>query len=317
LIPTHKKVLIIGDIMLDTYVKGEHHRMSPEADCPILNQTNIEHRLGGAANVALNLLHLGQNPILIGLIGDDKNGHTLKSKCQNEDINYHLFLDKDRPTTSKKRFIDDTYKQYLRVDDEWTNDIAGDLEKEVLHYLDSFDFSDIELIIIQDYNKGFLTEKIINKIQIISDTHSIKLCVDPKHNHFQLLSQCDLFKPNLSELSKYLKAELNPRFDEIDSAISNSTLNQKNDIIVTLSEAGIYYKSEAESGIINGQNIENADVSGAGDTVIAILGLLLISGLPIKKTAFIANKCGAKVCQMKGISTIKLTDLQDIMELNV
>jgi len=300
--------------MLDTYIIGEHHRQSPEADCPVLNVTKTEHRLGGAADVALNLLHLEQNPILIGVISQDENGEILKTCCQEENINYHFFVDSDRPTTCKKRFVDADYKQFLRTDTEESKDISSSLESEMISHLDKIDVAQIDLILIQDYNKGVLTPNVIAKIQSMSLENDIKLCVDPKHSNFTLLSKCTLFKPNLKELERHLQKEIAADKNELDQALNTSDLTHNNCTVVTLSENGIYYKFQEESGLIEGQKIRNADVSGAGDTVISILAISLISEMELKNMIILANSCGAFVCQMKGISTIKMPDLQTIAD---
>lgn len=313
MIVKNKKVLVIGDVMLDTYIKGEHRRQSPEADCAILNFNNEEHRMGGAANVALNLANLDQNPILIGVIGDDKYGHVLKEKCQKENFDYHFFVDPSRPTTSKTRFIDHSYKQYLRLDNEVDVDIPPTVEKQVIEFVNLFDYSTIDLIILQDYNKGFLTKDVIKAVQKNAKIHAIKLCVDPKVKNFKLLSSCDLFKPNLKELSHYIGDPLTPDLYSLNQSLQSSDLDNNSTVFITLSENGIYYRSPQQSNHIAGIKVENPDVSGAGDTVIAVLGILLISNLDIDNMAIIANKCGALVCHMKGISTINTTDLQQFI----
>ena len=310
-----KNILVVGDIMLDRYHIGDHTRQSPEADVPLIEQKQIDDRLGGAGNVACNLKSLGLSPILVSVIGDDEVGRVIEQLCSQKFETYHLKTLSDRPSTLKSRIVDQEFKQYLRLDREVTTDLSLQdqhfIENQIIEILEN---QDIQVIVIQDYNKGLLTEGIITKIQALSRDLDIPLVVDPKKKHFSLLSNCTVFKPNLKELSQAVGYKIPPNKEHISLAISDLGLidTQSISIIVTMAENGLFYadQNSGVKGVINGQNIIDPDVSGAGDTVLATLVHSLIAGFSIKKMAEIANTAGAAVCRKKGIEVITLNELK-------
>ena len=309
------KILVIGDVMIDRYIIGEHHRNSPEADCAVLNYERTEDRLGGAANVALNLVKLNQSVSLISVTGED-DGHTIiNNLCSENQIEFKHILDPSRPTTIKKRFVDNDFRQFLRVDIESIEYIEDNIAMEILGLVKEKIRVGLDLIIIQDYNKGLLTEQIIIAVQELCKVHQIKLSVDPKHKHFSLLSNCDIFKRNIKELEFHYNQKIDLDVNSIYEAVAKLNFGKAKMTFVTLAEHGIYYQSGTEKGIIKGVEITDADVSGAGDTVIAILSLLLLIEKSIKQMATIANKCGAFVCKLQGVNCIKITDFQYIIHI--
>lgn len=310
------KILVIGDVMVDRYIIGKHHRNSPEAECAILNYERTEDRLGGAANVALNLAKLNQSVSLISVTGEDDGNTIIKNLCSENKIEFTFISESSRPTTIKKRYVDKDFRQFLRVDIESTENIKDNIVIEILDSVKDKINSGIELIIIQDYNKGLLSEGIIIAIQELCKVHNIKLCVDPKHKHFSLLSNCDIFKPNIKELEYHYGNKIEITANAISNVISELRLEKSKMIFVTLGENGIYYQSGDEKGIIAGIKISNADVSGAGDTVIAILSLLLLTRLSCKELATIANKCGAIVCKLQGVNFIDNIEFQEIIHID-
>jgi rfaE bifunctional protein kinase chain/domain len=306
------KILVIGDVMIDRYIVGKYHRNSPEADCAVLNYERTEDRLGGAANVALNLAKLNQHVSLISVTGEDE-GHTIiKKLCSDNHIEFEHVSDPTRPTTIKKRFVDNDFRQFLRVDIESKEYVHKHIAIEILGLLKDKIKAGLDLIIIQDYNKGLLSEQIINSIQKLCRVHQIKLSVDPKHKYFSLLSNCDIFKPNIKELEFHYNQKIDLDSNSIYEAVTQLNIGNAKMIFVTLAEHGIYYQSDTERGIINGVQITDADVSGAGDTVIAVLSFLLLREKSIKQMATIANKCGAFVCKLQGVNSINISDFQEI-----
>lgn len=298
--------------MLDRYHIGNHTRQSPEADVPLIEQTLIDDRLGGAGNVARNLLSLGLNPILVAVIGEDQEGKILKQLCERTLHQFKLITTPDRPTTLKSRIVDKEFRQYLRLDREVTQEISTPIVEQIIDFINSVVASQsIEAIVVQDYNKGLCTPEVINYIQRLGKEKSIPIVVDPKKSHFKLLSDCTIFKPNLKELSQAAGYNILPDEASISLAIKELDLRNPHYTVVTMAEKGIYYKDSItqKTGIIQGQIISHPDVSGAGDTVLSTLVKTLIDGLSIAKMAEIANQAGAAVCKKKGIDVVKMSEL--------
>ena len=311
------KILVIGDVMIDRYIIGDHNRDSPEADCAILNYSRTEDRLGGAANVAYNLSQLNQEVTLLSVTGDDEGAAILKNLCSTNRINCHALIDPERPTTIKTRYVNDAYKQYLRLDHETTQSISTEIENNLINRITEISKSGIELIIIQDYNKGLLTNRIIDFLQSVCKENNIRLSVDPKHKNFRALSDCDLFKPNLKELEHQYGRKINVNKDEIKNVLKKLDMDKANAVYVTLADKGIYFQQGDDYGIINGLTVTDPDVSGAGDTVISVLSILLLHGLSCNDMAAISNKCGAYVCKEQGVYFVKNTDFQELIHQTI
>ncbi len=305
-------ILIIGDCMIDEYIICAHKRNSPEADVPLLNEIQRTNKLGGASNVAVNVNSLGSAAHIISVIGEDAFGKSLIKISDDLNLNGDYIIDKNRPTTLKSRFIDKDFTQFFRVDKEITDDLDNKIQEKlklkVEEKLRQFSFGGL---IIQDYNKGVLGEEMILFIQDICKKNKIKLFVDPKVNHFELLSHCYLFKPNIKECQSYLNIENSLSIDEILQKL-NSRINASQNLVVTLGSNGIYYKNDAQENHLKGWPIDDADVSGAGDTVISALCHFDLNGLPIENIVYLANKAGALSCSKKGISSISLLELDDL-----
>lgn len=299
-----KKILVIGDIMLDRYIICDHVSQSPEADIPLLKQIRIEDRLGGAGNVCHNLITLGMDTNLISICGDDSDREKLAILLDQLNIKHELILDVGRPTTLKTRTVDSNFKQFYRLDRESCDYISEERESEVINAIDkAMGSNSIDGVIIQDYNKGLITERIIRHIQATTQDSNIPLYVDPKNKHFELLSNCDYFKPNIKELSLWSGHSISPSQVSISKVIIGSELDSAKNIFITLAEKGIYYRTNKGSeGIIPGQRIDDPDVSGAGDTVLAAIVAASLKGLNINKIAQYANDCGAEVCKKRGVS---------------
>ena len=294
--------------MLDRYHIGIHTRQSPEADVPLILQDRIEDRLGGAANVALNLKQMGLHPTLIASVGNDEAGNVLADLCESLIQDVHLAR-LDRPTTLKSRVVDQEFRQYLRLDREQTSDYESDKLAELGALLSS-QLPGASALIIQDYNKGIFTEKFITSVQQMAMQHRIPIIVDPKKSHFRLLSQCTIFKPNIKELSQAYGAPVPPEAEAITKALRALDIKAEQ-TFVTLGAKGIYYQDSKsqEMGIIDGLPVSDADVSGAGDTVLSALTLAHILAQTVQNKASMANKAGALVCEKKGICAISAAEL--------
>ncbi len=305
------KVLIVGDVMVDRYITGKIHRISPEAPVPVLNFKNEENRLGGAANVALNIKSLGAKPILCSIIGNDENGTLFKLLLEKEQIDVdHILMVSDRPTTVKTRLLADG-QQVLRVDRETTTDITDDIKDKIIQQIQSIIIhSSIDCIILQDYNKGLLTRDLIEHIIQLSKDYSIPILVDPKSKNFFVYQGVTLFKPNLKEVRAATQLEIESTIDSLRKASTfiRSQLNHKITMI-TLSEKGIYIDDGKNDGIYPTTPRDIADVCGAGDTVISTAALAIILGLKLPEMARLCNIAGGQVCEQIGIIPIDKAQL--------
>ena len=307
------KILVIGDIMLDSYVWGKVDRISPEAPVPIVSIQKRHNRLGGAANVALNLKSLGAEPIICSVIGDDKKGEELVDVLKLESLSLAGIIKSDQRITTTKFRIFGNNSQMLRVDEEVTDDLSADEENQLLNVIEGLIQSNkIEAIIFQDYNKGNLSKKVISSVIKLANDLNIVTTVDPKSKNFFEFKKVSLFKPNLKELQE----GLNSGIDEISTDNLLSLTNKLNDIIdaklimATLSEHGVYiYESVSDSThgsqIIPAHKRSISDVSGAGDTVISVATLCLALKQSAPQIASLSNLAGGLVCEEVGVAAIQ------------
>jgi rfaE bifunctional protein kinase chain/domain len=307
---TDKKVLVLGDIMLDHYIWGSVDRISPEAPVPVLDVQKEDFRLGGAANVALNLKALGAQVYLCGVIGSDDAGKTVKNLLDAKGIeSAAIIVDKKRPTTRKTR-IGANNQQIVRIDHENRIDITTKLEKEVMTKLNSL-VTEIDAIIIEDYNKGLMTEAVITQTIKSAQKHNVLVTVDPKQKNFFMFKGVDVFKPNYSEMQKNLGLifETEAEFDK-QAKLLKAKLQCKN-LVVTRGEKGLYIFSD-NSMVHNIPTFarEVYDVSGAGDTVISVLTLALCAGCDIQTAAIIANHAAGVVCGKMGTATTTIEEIK-------
>lgn len=299
-----KRVLILGDVMLDQYVWGKVERISAEAPVPILEAQSQELRLGGAANVALNIRSLGGSPILVGVTGADQVGRDLAELLkQNGICDTGLVADPDRETTRKKR-IGAVNQQIVRIDYENRDDISDSIREEVLkrtlRQLESCD-----ALIFQDYEKGLLAEQLILEVLQAAKEKDIPVAVDPKLKNFQAYAGVDIFKPNYQEFQGIRATIFDNDEDFYRSAVKmREELNFKN-LIVTRSSLGMYiFNGEKEPRRIPTVAREVFDPSGAGDTVISALTLAWTCGASIEVAAELANHAAGVVCGIKGTASV-------------
>ncbi|MBV6645218.1 MAG: D-glycero-beta-D-manno-heptose-7-phosphate kinase [Cyclobacteriaceae bacterium] len=305
------KVLVIGDVMIDTYIYGAVNRISPEAPVPIVNVHHKEQRLGGAANVALNIQSLGATPILCSITGDDKAGEDFHRLLHAENLPAHgIVRSGNRMTTIKTRVVSGSH-QLMRIDEEQDQLLDALDRKTLLSHIHQL-IADCDVIIFEDYDKGCLDEKVIMETISMARKYGIPTAVDPKSRNFLSYKHVNLFKPNLQEL----KAGLNVEFKGPDSAQleeAASTLKKYlncESILITLSKEGVFYMSKERSGSLPAQKRSVSDVSGAGDTVISIAALGLAMNLPIGLVAKLANLGGGIVCEYPGVVPISLDRLE-------
>lgn len=300
-------IMIIGDVMMDSYIWGKVERVSPEAPVPVVKVSNRENRLGGAANVALNVQSLGGRPFICAIIGDDKDGAEFMSLLRNQNLSEQGILEiRNRPTTVKTRIIAHN-QQIVRVDAE-TEENISEAETELMIGMIRKILAEqkIDAIIFEDYDKGLITEKLITETVKIARNSGIITVVDPKKRNFHFYKGVHLFKPNLKELEDGLKTVINPsKPGQVENAISKlkSQLGARA-VMLTLSEKGVFINSDLGQRHIPAHKRDIADVSGAGDTVIATAALCLAAGLDEFKSSEIANLAGGLVCEHVGVVPI-------------
>jgi rfaE bifunctional protein kinase chain/domain len=307
-------VMIIGDVMVDSYIWGSVNRISPEAPVPIVAVEQREDRMGGAANVGLNVKSLGANAILCAVIGHDLKGNEFLNLLVREDMtNEGIVRSDDRHTTTKFRVFGN-HAQMLRVDEEHTDLLNKKDHEELVKKINHiFNSKDIDVVIFQDYDKGVITPELIAFVVELALEKNIPVVVDPKKNNFLHYKNVTLFKPNIKEI----KEGLNIDFDvesraALDEAIE--TLQKKLNaemILNTLSEKGVYIKWNGGKELIDAHYRNIADVSGAGDTVISVAALCIALAIEPADMAAIANLAGGLVCEEVGVVPIDKFKLQD------
>jgi rfaE bifunctional protein kinase chain/domain len=308
------KTVVVGDVMLDTYMWGHVERVSPEAPVPIVALDKREQRLGGAANVALNLASLGAGVATFSVIGKDDDAKILKQRFKEEGINdAYLLQSEHRITTNKSRVIARN-QQMLRLDAEITTDLAMEDEQLLIAAVEKYIKEERpKLLIFEDYNKGVLTEKVITALVEICKQHEVITAVDPKRKNFFTYKGVTIFKPNLKEVMEafnLISAEVNAlSLQNIHSLLKQQLQHQVS--FITLSEKGVFYTDHIVSKIIPSHLRNIADVSGAGDTVIAVASLLYAATGDVHLMAEVANIAGGLVCEEVGTVAI---DKQKLLE---
>ena len=311
---TQLKVAVIGDVMLDTYWWGKVDRISPEAPVPVVAVSKREHRIGGAGNVALNISALGASVSMISVLGKDDDGEQLTRLLQENNINTtYLLQSQNRITTNKIRIISRN-QHMMRLDAEILDDMMPDDEHSLLQAFETYiAVENPDIVILEDYNKGVLTENLIKKIIGLCKEYDILTAVDPKRKNFFAYKGVDIFKPNLKEV----KDGLNILREEINSSALTEMHHLLQDklkhviSLITLSEKGIFYQQENNAAIIPTHIRSIADVSGAGDTVIAVASLVFAATGNAKLMAEMANIAGGLVCEQVGTVAIDKNRLME------
>lgn len=307
-------VMIIGDVMVDSYIWGNVDRISPEAPVPIVWVEKRENRMGGAANVGLNVKALGANAIICSVIGHDQKGIDFLNLLVKEDMSHDgIIRSDDRLTTTKFRVFGN-HTQMLRVDEEHTGELNENDYNQLIEKLSQiFENKRIDVIVFQDYDKGVINQELINYVVAAAEELNIPVVVDPKRKNFLNYKHVTLFKPNLKEVREGLNMIFDPNNkEELEKAISKlSGILNTEMVLNTLSEKGVYIKWNEGSEIIPAHLRNIADVSGAGDTVISVAALCLALGIEAPEMASIANLAGGLVCEEVGVVPIDKIRLQD------
>lgn len=316
---TKLKVAVVGDIMLDTYWLGNVDRISPEAPVPVVALNKKEQRIGGAANVALNIAALGASISMISILGNDDEGQQLTKLLAANYINTkYLVQSQQRITTNKIRIISRN-QHMMRLDAEMADDINTADEERLLYAFENYLAAESpQVVILEDYNKGVLTENVIKKIISLCKKQNILTTVDPKRKNFFSYTGVDIFKPNLKEVKdglNILQPDVTLSFLKDVHLLLQEKLEHKISLI-TLSEKGIFYQDENNASIIPTHIRSIADVSGAGDTVIAVASLVYAATKDARLMSEIANIAGGLVCEEVGTVAIdKMKLLQECKQL--
>ncbi len=314
-------VLIIGDVMIDAYLWGKVERISPEAPVPVVAVQHRESRPGGAANVAVNVKSLGAIPYICSVLGNDHAGSEfLDILKQNQMPSEGVITSPKRKTTIKTRVIGNNH-QLLRVDAEEV--IALSIEEEQLlinKVVGMMDTVKPVVIIFEDYDKGVITKNVIDSLIAEARQRAIPVTVDPKKNNFHHYHHVTLFKPNLKELKEGLKIDIeNLSAEELFQKTQSFASSQNiSNLLITLSEHGMYYASSTQRAIIPAHLRNISDVSGAGDTVISVASLAIGAGLSLEQVAALSNLAGGLVCEKVGVVPIDPEQLlQEVKRISV
>jgi len=297
----NKKIFVIGDLMLDVYIWGKVGRISPEAPVPIVEVEEESYRFGGAANVGMNIKSLGGIPILVGVIGYDREGTVIDALIKENNIERDgVFYDEDRPTTVKTRII--AHNQHVvRIDKEDRSEISSDLENKILQFIQQRK-NEIDGIILQDYNKGVLTKSLIKQVIDFASQNNILITVDPKFDNFFEYRNVTVFKPNRKETEDALGFKLDSEERVLEAGQQLKEKLNPEYLLLTRGEKGMtLFSKNGDVHTIPTRARKVADVSGAGDTVIATITMALAAGAEIEEAATIANRAAGLVCEEVGV----------------
>lgn len=294
------RILIVGDIMIDQYWMGSVDRISPEAPIPVVHIKEEKQRLGGAANVANNIAALGATPLMVGIVGDDAEGRLLANIMQQNNISPdHLITDPTRPTTTKTRIIGHT-QHIVRVDREKSTPLSTSIQQKLLEAVTKL-LPQVDALILEDYNKGLFSEKLIKDIIAVARKLGKIITVDPKFDNFTAYEGVTVFKPNRKEFEDALGTKIT---DETLPDMCSSLLKKMHlqALLITLGEHGMAYITQDQELIrISTAARKVYDVSGAGDTVIATLSVCLATGCSMHHAVQIATYAAGAVVAEVGV----------------
>lgn len=316
-----ERVLIVGDVMIDSYMWGNVTRISPEAPVPVVSVTKREKRLGGAANVALNIEAMGATPIICSVLGNDDSSKDFQQIMYQNNMDRRGIVTSDnRMTTMKSRVIGNNM-HIVRVDEESTHPLSEMEEDQLLDRIArAIKTLPIDAIIFQDYDKGCITPRIIEEVTALAQKKKILTTVDPKHRNFASFKNVGLFKPNLKELREGLNIEIEDSNDENmmrDLLEASKLLHERQNIdivLITLSSKGMYacdFRGTEPQTVLMPSCVHSvSDVSGAGDTVISVITLALAAGMDLHDAVCCANIAGGLVCEQVGVVPVNLEKLK-------
>ncbi len=309
-----RHVMIIGDVMLDRYLYGQVSRISPEAPVPVLDYDRTDHRLGGAANVALNIQAMGGRVTLVGMTGKDEEANSFRQLLRDSSISDRWIIGLEERMTTLKTRVMARGQHLLRVDREDRSCPSEAVEQRIISALeDAIREEAPEGLILQDYNKGLLTRRVIESAIGVALARNLPVFVDPKTRNIECYAGCTVFKPNLYEASQIIGSEITT--DEMGLKKATERLQEIVDhevTLLTLGEAGLYLKRKNQDGLyVPSIPQEIADVCGAGDSVISTLTMCYLSGGNDESIAKLSNIAGHIACRHPGVSPVSLKELNN------
>lgn len=313
----NSNILVIGDVMIDCYITGSVSRISPEAPVPIVNAGERSYRLGGAANVALNLKSLGATPILCSVIGSDNKAKVFYDLMEDAELDSVGIVPMfGRKTTIKYRIIGNN-AHIVRVDDERDEQLNERQKRQFITTVEQvIEHQPIDAIIFEDYDKGLFSQEMIAEIINFAHQKNIYVAVDPKKRNFNSYEHVNLFKPNLKELAAGLHIEDNVALslDDIHK-LSKQFANEKDidKVMITMSAKGIAFYDRKTDKFYHQDAFQRhvSDVSGAGDTVISVATLYLLNGETVESTSLASNLAGGLVCEYVGVVPVSSAQLKN------
>lgn len=306
---SRRRVAVVGDVMLDRYYRGKASRLSPEAPVPVVEIEDESEHPGGAANVAYNLATLGADAVLFGVIGDDSSGEHLRHLLGRLGIDGSgLMPDRSRPTTVKTRVIADG-QHIVRADREVKSLIGAEVRKRLLDELEKR-MPELDAIILQDYNKGVFSPELIAPLIALAETHGVETYVDPKFENFFEFRGATLFKPNRKETEDALRMSLATVEEKMEGAGKLLARLESRYVVLTLGSEGMLLAGQdLAPALVSTRAIQVADVSGAGDTVIATLAAMRAAGATMPEAVELANYAAGVVCGQVGTVPIHRSEL--------
>ena len=306
----NKRIIVVGDIMLDEFVYTSHTRNSPEhAATPVLFIQEKKQYLGGAANVALNIKKLNAIPYLVGTVGDDDAAKSIYAMLHKEDISNHYVHTNPRQSTTKKLRIFQDKQPVFRLDAEDVNEYPDLVNHFILKNIQTaITNHKPHAIILQDYNKGLLNAAIIPEILKLANQHNLLICVDPKFDNWDLYKEVDLFKPNLIEFNFMSESEHKSNLEKKAITLCQK-INFKNLLVTLGADGNFIFDGNNSSFNTQHSTLENPDVCGAGDAVIAVASLGLVCGFTLEQIAELSNKAGFVVCQKENVQPVTIVEL--------
>lgn len=314
------RALVIGDAMVDTYLWGKVERVSPEAPIPIVSVTKRENRLGGAANVSLNIQSLGATPVLFSVVGNDDKGRKFRKLLEKNQLECKgVLVDKNRITTVKNRIISKS-QHIARVDEETTDFISEELEDKLIEGITAeIKQNKIDVIVFVDYDKGVVTRRLFETVNNLAIEKGIPTAVDPKKRNFKFYKNISLFKPNFKEFADGTGLTLKKGDLETLKKVAAKVKKKQNFklIFITLSELGVFISNGIKEKYFPAVIRHIADVSGAGDTVISVASLAMAANVSPQKMAQMSNIAGGLVCEKLGVVPVDKDQLMQVMRTQI
>lgn len=299
--------LVVGDVMLDRYITGVVDRISPEAPVPVVRVESESSALGGAANVASNVVALGARASVVGCIGMDENGLLLRGALDRGGVATHGLVEApERPTTVKTRVLA-RHQQVVRVDREIDGDVEAELAEALAARVEAL-AAESDVVILEDYNKGVLVTAVVERALAAATARGIPTVVDPKRLRFWSYAGASLFKPNAKELAESLGEPIHPDDPEWMEATRRKVGTGA--LLLTLGEGGMAVKGEGDTYLrLPAVARDVYDVSGAGDTVTAVTAVLLAAGASLEEAAVLANHAAAIEVSKAGVATVSPSEI--------